>query len=242
MSHVLDELELYAVDALPAIDRDRVTGHLADCPFCRDELSAIARVVDALPEAAPDRTPPPRLRERILQSARTSDPAAAARSRVWTPRRIGVVGLAAAAAVLAALDLTAASQLRSTTNELGALEQTMVDVSHAERSWYMGGTGDYAGSGGTLYVAGRTGHAFVLFHDLKPIAASARYDVWLITTDGQRWIRAASFAPDGQLFQRVDIDAQVVAYRRCAVTVETTAAERPVGPVAMESNIGPPGQ
>jgi hypothetical protein len=151
-----------------------------------------------------------------------------------------VAGLAAAAVVLAAVDVGAITQLRSTSAELSVLDQTLVDVSHAERSWYMGGKGDYAGSGGTLYVAGKTGHAFVLFHDLKPIAPAARYAVWLVTTDGQRWIRAASFSPDGQLYQRVDIGAQVVAYRSCAVTVETTATERPLGPVAMESDIGPP--
>ncbi len=35
------------------------------------------------------------------------------------------------------------------------------------------------------------------------------------------------------------IEAQLVAYRRCAVTVESAAAERPMGVVVMESNIGP---
>lgn len=244
MTHVLEELELYAVDALPATDRDRVTAHLAGCPACEGELRMIARVVDALPEAAPDREPPPLLRERILRSATIDAPAVVAtRARAsWAPRRLAVAGLAAAAVVLAAIDVGALGQLRSTADELSVLDRTLVDVSHAERAWYMGGTGDYAGSGGTLYVAGKTGRAFVLFHDLRPIAPTARYAVWLITTDGQRWTRAASFLPDGQPYQRIDIDAQVVAYRRCAVTVETTTTERPLGPVAMESNIGPPAQ
>jgi len=243
MNHVIDELELYAVDALPAVDRDRVTAHLTGCPACHDELTAIARVVDALPEAVPDREPPARLRDRILASARAEAPVPAAPGRArtpWRPRRIAVAGLAAAAVVLAAVDLGALNRLQTTTEERNTLHRTIADVSFAERSWYMRGTGEYAGSGGTLYVTGKTGRAFVLFHDLKPIEPAARYTVWLVTTDGQRWIRAASFSPDGQPNQRVDIDAQVVAYRRCAVTVEAAATERPSGLVVMESNIGPP--
>ncbi len=243
MSHVDDELELYAVDALPAVDRDRVTAHLAECPACHDELTAIARVVDALPETVPDREPPAPLRDRILVSARTEAPAPAPGGRArmpWRPRWIALGGLAVAAVVLAGIDLGALNRLQTTTDERNTLNRTMADVSFAERSWYMRGKGEYAGSGGTLYVTGKTGRAFVLFHDLKAIDPTARYAVWLVTTDDQRWIRAASFSPDGQAYQRVDIEVQMVAYRRCAVTIEAAAAERPSGLVIMESTIGPP--
>ncbi len=244
MSHVIDELELYAVDALPGAERDRVTAHLAECGSCRDELTAIARVVDALPDTVPDREPPSRLRTRILATARSDVPGAPpspAGTRLrWRPSWIAIGGLAAAGLALTAVDFGTLDRLETATGELNVLERTIADVSSAERSWYMGGKGDYAGSGGTLFVTGKTGRAFVLFHDLKPIQPTARYTVWLVTTDGQRWIRAATFAPDSRQYQRVDIEAQVVAYRRCAVTVETAATERPTGLVVMESNIGPP--
>ncbi|MGH2499176.1 MAG: zf-HC2 domain-containing protein, partial [Candidatus Limnocylindria bacterium] len=61
--HAADDLELYALGALPAEGAARVAAHLAQCAECRGEAIALARVVDELPLTVAEREPPARLRE-----------------------------------------------------------------------------------------------------------------------------------------------------------------------------------
>jgi anti-sigma factor RsiW len=44
----------YLDDALPASDRTRLEGHLADCPHCSEYLAQIRVVIDVSGEVTPD--------------------------------------------------------------------------------------------------------------------------------------------------------------------------------------------
>ncbi|MGH2452037.1 MAG: anti-sigma factor family protein, partial [Candidatus Limnocylindria bacterium] len=70
MSHVTDDLELYALGALPAMRQAEVREHLAACAACRTEAEPLLALVETLPEALTPRDPPPALRDRVLASAR----------------------------------------------------------------------------------------------------------------------------------------------------------------------------
>lgn len=59
----------YALNALPAEDRERFEQHLAECPICEEEVAGFGEAVAKLGSAAAEE-PPPRLRERTLNAAK----------------------------------------------------------------------------------------------------------------------------------------------------------------------------
>ncbi|MGH2450297.1 MAG: anti-sigma factor, partial [Candidatus Limnocylindria bacterium] len=64
----------YALDALGDAAEAEYEAHLRHCERCRDELAAFQEAATALAHAAPPAAPPPALRERILEQARSERP------------------------------------------------------------------------------------------------------------------------------------------------------------------------
>jgi Anti-sigma-K factor rskA/Putative zinc-finger len=254
MPHVTDDLELYALDALPAPERARVEAHLGECPACREQSRLLEEVAIALPNTLPQRDVPARLRARLLASARAASVTPAPRRETaWTsglsPRRVAIVGLAAAVLLLGALDVltmrdldAARADLVATRAERDAYGDTVVRVSHGGRSWYMAGLDQWAGSGGTLYAPAKAdAAAFIVFHDLRPLATGSTYALWLVDANGH-WLRAANFTPNGDVAQAVVLDTPVEGFAQCALTVEAQREGKRAGPIVMQSRIAPPTQ
>jgi anti-sigma factor RsiW len=254
MTHVDDDLELYALDALPAPERARVDAHLGQCPVCREQARRLEEVAIALPNTLPQRDVPARLRARLLATAHAETVVPAPRRRVarttWlSPGRIVVAGLGAAVLVLGAVDVLTMRELAATRVDLAATraerdqyENVAVRVSHGGRSWYMAGLDQWAGSGGTLYAPAKADAApFVVFHDLRPLAAGSTYALWFVDANGH-WQRAANFTPNGEVAQAVILDSPVEGFAQCALTVEAQREGKRAGPVVMQSRIAPPTQ
>lgn len=247
MTHVIDDLELYALDALSAPERARVSAHLGECPACREQARALEDVAVALPDTLPQGDVPARLRPRILSSAR-ADLATPAprRGTAWTswlsPSRLAIAALGAAVLVLGAVNVMTMQQRDAAIAERDQYSDVALRVSHGGKSWYMAGLDRWAGSGGTLYAPAKAdAAAFVVFHDLRPVDSGSIYTFWLVDTDG-RWIRAASFLPNGEAAQAVILDARVEGFAQCALTVETRREGKRAGPLVMQSRIAPPAQ
>ncbi len=68
-AHVTEDIPAYALGILEETEREAVSLHLESCPACKDEMRSYQAVVDQLPLAVPQRTPPTRLRAGILQAA-----------------------------------------------------------------------------------------------------------------------------------------------------------------------------
>jgi predicted anti-sigma-YlaC factor YlaD len=250
--HVTDELELFALDALSAPERARVAAHLAECPACREQARLLEEVAIALPNTLPQRDLPAALRGRVLASAR-ADSAAPARRRetAWTawlsPSRLAIATLAVAVLVLGVAEAATIRDLAATRADLDAARAerdaysaTIVRVSHGGKSWYMAGLDQWAGSGGTLYGPSKAdAAAFVVFHDLRPLAAGSTYALWLVDANGH-WQRAANFGPNGDTAQAVILDVPIEGFAQCAVTVEAQREGKRTGPLVMQSRIAPP--
>ncbi len=240
MTHVLDDLELYALDALPASERARIAEHLADCPACRERARLLEEVAIALPETLAPMDVPARLRARILTSARADLAAATVRrGTAWTgrltPTRFAIAGLAAAVLVLGVVDLSLARQRDAIAAQRDQYGDVLSRAAHGGRSWYMAGVDQWAGSGGTLYGPAKAGtSAYVVFHDLRPLQAGSVYALWLIDGDGH-WLRSANFTPNGEQAQAVVLDGSLAGYTQCALTVETSTEGRRAGPIVMQS-------
>ena len=65
--HVTDLIPAYALGALEPDEVDAVERHLATCAACRAELRLQRRVAEELLVAAPQRSAPPRVRQRLLE-------------------------------------------------------------------------------------------------------------------------------------------------------------------------------
>lgn len=250
MTHVTDELELYALGALAPIERARVAAHLSECPACREQARAIDEVVQELPETLPDRDAPGRLRERILASARADLAKAqpARRDTAWIARLVrpglalaAVLWLAVGGALLVGENVRIARELQVAADRSAKFERIAQGIREGGRWWYMVGKDEWAGSGGTLIAPRAEGRPpFVVFHDLRPLADPKQlYTIWLVSADNT-WVRGATFRPDGNDIQAVDVTAAIAGFDRCAVTIEDSAWGRRAGPIVMESRIVPP--
>jgi hypothetical protein len=245
MSHVTDDLELFALDALAPADRARVAAHLVECPSCREQARLLEEVAVALPNTLPEPLVPERLRARILMSARADlIPAVApraARGTSWAawlrPSRLVIAGLAAAVLTLGSADVVLVRDRDAALAERDEYADVALRASHGGQNWYMAGLDKWAGSGGTLYAPGKPdAAAFVVFHDLRPLDGSSVYALWLVDANGH-WVRAANFTPNGESAQAVILDAPVGGSTQCAVTIETQREGKRSGPLVMQSLI-----
>jgi hypothetical protein len=241
MTHVTDDLELYALGALPDADRARVSAHLGECPACREQARLLEEVAIALPATLPEREVPARLRGRILASARVelAAPERRATSRPgWlSPGRLAVAGLATVVVVLGAADVALVQQRNAAVAERDEYADLALRASHGGRNWYMFGVDAWAGSGGTLYAPAKPdASAYAVFHDLRPVDAGSVYALWLVDADG-RWLRAANFTPSGAQTQLVVLDTNVERFYQCALTIESSREGKRAGPLVMQSRI-----
>ena len=233
---VQDLLEGYALWALDGTDRSAVEDHLAGCEACRRTVRELGDVVAAIPETIVERTPSARLRDRVLAAARADVARQPRPVMSFRPAWAVSVALFVVALASGGLALRAQLDLASVRADRDAYLAIAQKVSEGGRWWYMAGSGSFDGSGGTLIDPKKDGQAFVLFHDLKPIAPDARYAVWLIRADGG-WVRAANFWPSADALQRVDVPLAVGDFVQCAVTIETRDSGSPQGDLAMQSRV-----
>ncbi len=241
--HVTDDLELFVLGALAPADAARVATHLDACASCRGQARALEEVALALPDTLPERDVPPGLRPRILRTAGAD--LAPARGTAWTARlrplagrRLVAVGLALAVLLLVVVDVRVGQDLATVSAERAEYAAVLEKVAYGGRTWYMAGVDQWAGSGGTLVAPARPDlKPFMLFHDLRPIDAGSVYAVWLVDAGG-RWVRAASFVPNGEALQSVELDAAIDGFAQCALTIETSREGGRRGPLVMQSRIG----
>jgi hypothetical protein len=242
MSHVLDDLELYAVGALPAERREAIAGHLRGCAPCRVAAGELSEVVASLADAVPPREPPARLKERILAAA-SSDPRPVLPA--FRVPRVGfdlrVVAMAAAVVLLLGVDANQTLRLQAVQAERDDYEWVAAMVAQGGRTWYMAGVEQWKGTGGNLMQPASGQPAFVVFHDLRRLEPSQVYALWLIAPDG-KWVRGTNFRPGEERIQTVQVGQDLGGFERCAVTVETTASGKREGPIVMQSRIAPPAQ
>lgn len=64
--HIVKLIPAYALNSLDADEEASVGQHLSGCEICRAELATYEAVVDVMPLAAPDATPSPALKERLM--------------------------------------------------------------------------------------------------------------------------------------------------------------------------------
>ena len=198
----------YALDALDADDARAYETHLAHCERCRDELASLSETAGALAYATEAPAPPPELRARILQQARSE------RENVvpLRPRWFAPVAAAAAVAACVAIGLgiwsaSLSSKLDRRTQALSAQQRISAVLADPNAN-----TTPFAGNAGNLVVS-RSGDAVLVMNDLAKAQAGRTYEAWVASGGAPE--PAGTFAGGGDvnvvlLAKRVPPDATVM--------------------------------
>jgi hypothetical protein len=162
------DVAAYVLGALREEEAETFRLHLAGCAVCRDEVTTLQMIVDALPLTAPQWPAPRRLRRRVISGVRKEPkiagaPTARRRSRPARARGVLAAGsaLAAAVAIVGAVVLTSGGSSRA----------RLVQASVAAR-------------GGRAVVRIAEGHAELIVQHMPQPPAGKIYEVWL-ERDGQ---------------------------------------------------------
>ncbi|MDX2153254.1 MAG: anti-sigma factor [Bryobacteraceae bacterium] len=176
-----ENLELYALKALPAAESGVIRGHLEEgCSSCGAELAAIEETLAAVAFAAPQREAPVTLRGRVLGSVRPSRVLPVRRSFPWKP--LGWVAAAAAVTVLF-IEEARVNRVRTEMQSLRtvvARQEAILDVlSGPETREVVFGEG----ASGRVLLHPRRG-VLLLARNLPVPPAGRVYQMWIVPRSG----------------------------------------------------------
>jgi anti-sigma factor RsiW len=176
----------YALDALDPDEEREYEEHLARCERCREDLASFAEAATSLAYGVESPAPPPGLRDRILEQARSERPNVVPLRPAWRSWPAAAAAVAACAAL--GLGIWAASLSSSLDSERTAREQQqrVVSILGDPTSRSLG----LSGSHGRLFVA-RTGAAALLVTGLERAPRGKTYEAWVIQRGTPR--RAGTF-------------------------------------------------
>jgi anti-sigma factor RsiW len=214
----------YALDALSPDEAEAYEAHLAECARCREELAALGEAATALAHGAVAPTPPPELRERILQAAAADRPNVVPLLRRRPAQAL--VGVAAAtAAVAVGLGLWASSLHDSLQRERSAAQQLQAAVQVLGRPDARRVA--LSGRQGALYVTS-SGEGALVLERLPRAPKGHTYEAWVVRKGTPA--PAGLFAGGGEL-TAVRLRRPVPAGAAVAVTIESAGGARvPQGP------------
>jgi anti-sigma factor RsiW len=168
MAEPHDLTAAYALDALDPAEEREYESHLATCERCRDELAALRDATASLAYAAPAPVPPPALRERILEQAR-SERAPVIQLR---PRRRFTYALAAAAAAAACLAIGLGIWAATLNDRLNRQQAIGTILAEGKRVPLQGANGQL--------VVTDSGDAVVVVSRIDPAPQGKTYELWVI--------------------------------------------------------------
>lgn len=220
----------YAADALARDEREAFRRHVADCPDCAHETARQQEAAAWLALAAA-RTPPERLKERVLaEVARTPQfpatlpgQAQGRRGRRAPPllHLALAASLAAAAALggLAAWQHQEAREARQARQEAQSHSADLAGLLTAPDTTFVKKEVPYGGSG-TVAVSRQLNEAVYFCQDLAPLPSNKTYQLWWAENGDQ--VRSAGLLPAQAGRQAVALPPPDTA-AALAITVEPSA-------------------
>ncbi|HFD39493.1 MAG TPA: hypothetical protein ENJ31_06555 [Anaerolineae bacterium] len=219
-SHVTDLLAAYALGSLDAEEAAQVAGHLSDCPLCRAELAAFEAVADHLALAAPEATPPPALKRRILGQIQTPrrEPVGQPR-RTWWQRLAdrfpgvspawGAVSLVLAALLILSNVWWWQRTSRRPTEGPGKMQIVALVGTEAAPE-----------AEGTLVISEDGEYGALVVDGLPPLDAAHQYQLWLIHDEQRTSGGVFSVNPEGYGTLWISSPDPLSSYSAFGITVE----------------------
>lgn len=226
---MLDDVAVYALGALPEADAARVRAHLATCGECAAEYAALASAALTVGRSAPDATPSPLLKGRIMRAVRAQTPAPGAvvragRPLVW-PAYLVAAACFAIAVISSLMNLSLLEQLKSAQTQVAqtqrqdlglarnlADEKTMVaDLEDVQAERYTFDDGQVVRVGRRLYVT---------MHDLATPPRGKVYQAWTLPKGAKAMVPSVTFVPNAHGVAVIQIPADAETTGAVAVSVE----------------------
>jgi anti-sigma-K factor RskA len=182
----------YVLGALAPAEAGSFVDHMERCAVCRDEVAALAPVLDALPASAPAYPVPRALRRRVLRAVRR-EPKASRRAAL-APRWLAAPAAATAAAAAVAVAVVLGGGGHPPARVIPA------SVGHAE-----------------LRVT--SGHGELIAEHLAALPANQIYELWLQSGE-QAPVPSTLFAATSQGRADLGVPGDLHAVSRVLVTVE----------------------
>jgi len=249
---VCDEFEelvpAYVLGALDAPERKRLEKHLRQCPNLRDQISVYDNVAAQLAYAATPAEPRPDLKYRILATI-------APKPRFSFPHLFGFVRAPAFAALALLLAIGLGVWNFSTQNQLSqqlAQDQKLLAQLARERDQVsavmaygqgqpreLQATEVAARSSGRLYGKSDQSSFVLAVHNLPRLEQGKVYQVWLVTTSGER-ISGGTFSLDSQGYGWIVVTPPKLLseYRTIGITIEPDGGSPgPTGPRVMGTSL-----
>ena len=253
----LEQADVYGLDALEGGELAEFEAHLATgCAICAERLRETREALALMPQSLPSVPPPPALRTRVLDRIAAERPSVSVPVALRPERRrsraiwwAGWAGLAAAAVLL----LVVNTQLRTTRQELRALESRLATLQTelAEREEALRFLSDpsvrYVSLGGLkptpeasawLLWNPATGQGLLLARGLPVAPAGHAYELWALA--GSQPVPAGMFSVDagGRALLRLPPLPADHTYDAFAVTLEPApGVEKPTGPMHLHGKV-----
>ena len=208
----------FATGSLSDDEYAAVLEHLEGCPEAHEEFAHMRAATFMIARAAPEREPPPGLRDRILATARAESRERRRPLYISSrqPRVLRWVGAAAAMIVLLALGFGAGTALRSDGGP-----DLAVSVYNAE-------------SGAWLKVEADEDAAEITLGGLPALEASAAYQLWVIRDGSPQSLAVFEANSDGPW--QTSVSAQLDAGETLAVTIGPSGGgDAPIGEPVLSS-------
>lgn len=190
-----DLLPGYALQALDLDEVRLVEKHLRTCADCRASLEEYQTVSGGLLFALPAKSPPPRVRARLIASLAAQKPQTSVRQGA---RPIWQWAMGIASALLLVLNLSTWAQLYSMQRQQAMLASQLrtSQTALALVAYPEGQTFGVSGKGtGTLVLNFELRSGVLFAWGLNPLDSAHTYQIWLIQKDGKR-VSGGLFRPD----------------------------------------------
>ena len=217
----LELIPAFALNSLDADEAQAVSRHLAGCEACQAELAAYEEVVDVLPLAAAQTTPPAALKGQLMDRVQTqpaAEPAAPEAKPSWwrgaaADLQAWLAGPRWRPALLLAILILAIG------NVYFWREATRPSPT-AWRRIRLEGTEVAPEASGVIYISADGQNGAIIVDKMPQLGEAQQYQLWLIA-DGQRTSGAVFSVPaDGYQTVLVESPRPLREYGAFGITVE----------------------
>ena len=164
----------YALDVLDSEEAREYEAHLAHCDRCRSELASLSETATALAYATEAPAPPPELRARILQQARSERSNVVPLRPRWSIPVAAVAAVAACAAIGLGIWAASLSSKLDRRNDALAAQQRVAAILAEPASRHIA----FEDGRGTLVVT-PMGEGVLVLRRLQPAPAGKTYEAWV---------------------------------------------------------------
>jgi anti-sigma-K factor RskA len=238
-AEALEEIAVRVVlDDVAPEERPELERRLAADPRLAEAVARLRATLDLLPHASAT-APPPQLKGRVMRAAerrRERKPAPTPRARRWERPSFSTLA-ALAASIMAVVLAWDGARLRRDL-ELQREVATMLQEPNVVVSFQLAGTGEGAGSVGTVSLDLDDEKGAIAIRSLEPLGGDRVYALWARVSDEDVPCGQFRVDADGRTLTQfaVPVDSYTAPIAKLFVTVEPKAVPaKPTGPVVMES-------